>query len=135
VTERYSAVSFPGIIEICGLIFLWLVVMLRAVPSIQHREQRTIWAALLLCASAMSLEITPVYELVTHLAGRDLLGSSRDIVTDIVGLFAAAAIFGFVLGVVGRGRYSRLTYCIALVVTAVLLLMSMARLMYPLVAG
>lgn len=78
--------------------------------------------ALLLCASAMSLEISPVYELATRLAGRDFLGSSRDIVTDIVGLFAAAAIFGFVLRIIGWGAYSRLTYCIVLVVTAVLLL-------------
>jgi hypothetical protein len=122
VTERYYAVSFPDFVEICGVVFLWLVVLLRAIPSVHHREQRTIWAALLLCASAMSLEITPVYELATSLAGRDLLGANRDIVTDIVGLFAAAAIFGFVLKIVGWGDYSRLTYGIALVVTAVLLL-------------
>jgi hypothetical protein len=122
VTERYYAASFPDFVEIFGVIFLWLVVLLRAIPSVHHREQRTIWVALLLCASAMSLEISPLYELATRLAGRDLLGSSRDIVTDIVGLFAAAAIFGFVLKIVGWGDYSRLTYCIALVVTAVLLL-------------
>jgi uncharacterized protein DUF6545 len=122
VTERYYAASFPGIVEICGLVFLWLVVALRAVQSIRDRDQRTVWAALLLAASAISLRITPVYELAARVAGHDLLGSSRDIVTDIVGLFAAAAIFGFVLRITGWVNYSRLTYCIALIVAVVLLL-------------
>lgn len=119
MTER-SAAAFPDIVEGLGVLFLWLVILIRAVPALRQRNQRTMWVAVLCGACAMSLRIAPVYGLATRLVGLDL-GANRDITADVIGLFAAAAIFAFVLNVVGRGKYSRVAYCIAVLVAAALL--------------
>lgn len=121
MTER-GAVSLADYVESLGVLFLWLVIVIRAVPALRQPNQRTMWTAVLLGACAMSLRIAPLYGLATRLTGQDLLGTSREIVADVIGLFAAAGIFAFVLNVVGKGKYARLTYGIALVVAAVLLL-------------
>lgn len=123
MTEREYGLAVPELIEIFCLTFLWLVVLVR-IPTIRGRNERTMWSALLLGATSMSLQITFTYELAVHLVGRDLLGINRDIVADVIGLFAAAAIFSFVLKVVGKDQYARLTYGAALVVTATLLLIN-----------
>lgn len=123
MTEREYGLAVPELIEIFCLTFLWLVVLVR-IPTIRGRNERTMWSALLLGATSMSLQITFIYELAVHLVGRDLLGINRDIVADVIGLFAAAAIFSFVLKVVGKDQYARLTYGAALVVTATLLLIN-----------
>lgn len=123
MTEREYGLAVPELIEIFCLAFLWLVVLVR-IPTIRGRNERTMWSALLLGATSMSLQITFTYELAVHLVGRDLLGVNRDIVADVIGLFAAAAIFSFVLKVVGKDQFARLTYGAALVVTATLLLIN-----------
>lgn len=123
MTEREYGLAVPELIEIFCLAFLWLVVLVR-IPTIRGRNERTMWSALLLGATSMSLQITFTYELAVHLVGRDFLGINRDIVADVIGLFAAAAIFSFVLKVVGKDQYARLTYGAALVVTAALLLIN-----------
>ena len=122
MTER-SAAAFPDIIEGIGVLFLWLVILIRAVPALRQRNQRTMWVAVLCCACAMTLRIGPVYGLATRLTGLDL-GVNRDITADVIGLFAAAAIFAFVLNVVGRGKYSRVAYCAAVLVAVALLLIN-----------
>ncbi|WP_457062259.1 MAB_1171c family putative transporter [Mycobacteroides abscessus] len=123
MTEREYGIYVPELIEIFSVAFLWLVVLLR-IPSVRQRDQRGLWLALLLGASAMSLQITTIYEFASRLIGRDLLGANRDIFADVIGLFAAAAIFSFVLNVVGKARYARLTYGAGLLVTTALLLIN-----------
>lgn len=123
MTEREYGLAVPELIEIFCVAFLWLVVLVR-IPTIRGRNERTMWSALLLGATSMSLQITFTYEFAVRLAGRDLLGINRDIVADVIGLFAAAAIFSFVLKVVGKDKYARLTYGAALMVTAALLLIN-----------
>jgi hypothetical protein len=122
VTER-SAASWPDIVEGIGVLVLWLVILIRAVPALRQRNQRTMWVAVLCGAAAMSLRITPVYGLATRLIGLDL-GANRDITADVIGVFAAAAIFAFVLNVVGRGEFSRVAYCIAVLVAVALLVIN-----------
>lgn len=122
MTER-SAAAFPDIVEAIGVIFLWLVILIRAVPALRQPTQRTMWVAVLCGASAMSLRITPVYERATRLTGIDL-GANRDIAADVIGLFAAAAIFAFVLNVVGKQQYSRFAYCAAALVAVALLVIN-----------
>ncbi|AKC38472.1 Uncharacterised protein [Mycolicibacterium phlei] len=123
MTEREYGISIPEFIEVLCVGFLWLVVLLR-IPSIRQQSQRSLWLALLLGASAMSVQITVIYEFATCLVGRDLLGANRDIFADVVGLFAAAAIFSFVLNVLGKATYARLTYGAAFLVATVLLLIN-----------
>lgn len=120
MTER-SAASLLDLYEGLGVLFLWFVIVIRAVPAVRQRNQRTMWLAVLCGAFAMSLRIAPVYGLATRMTGLSL-GEARDIIADVVGLFAAAAIFAFVLNVVGRGKYSSLAYGAAVVVAVVLIL-------------
>lgn len=123
MTEREYGLSVPELIEVFCVTFLWLVVLLR-IPSIRQPNQRSLWLALLLGATAMSLQITVIYEFATRLVGRDLPGINRDIIADVIGLFAAAAIFSFVLNVVGKSTYARLTYGAAFLVATVLMLIN-----------
>lgn len=122
MTER-SAAAWPDIVAGLGVLFLWLVIVIRAVPALRQPNQRTMWVAVLCGACAMSLRIGPVYALATKVTGLSL-GANRDIAADVIGLFAAAAIFTFVLNVVGRSGYSRLTYGSAVLVAAALLLIN-----------
>ena len=122
MTER-SAAAFPDIVEGIGVLFLWLVILIRAVPALRQPNQRTMWVAVLCGACAMSLRIAPVYGLFTRLTGLSL-GVNRDIAADVIGLFAAAAIFAFVLNVVGKSNYSHLTYASAALVAVTLMLIN-----------
>lgn len=120
MTER-SAAAWPDIIEGIGVLFLWIVIVIRAGPALRQPNQRTMWVAVLCGAVAMSLRIGPVYSRAVQATGISL-GDYRDITADVIGLVAAAAIFAFVLNVVGRHRYSRLAYASAVIVAATLLL-------------
>ncbi|MFD0266115.1 MAB_1171c family putative transporter [Streptomyces sp. NPDC127106] len=116
MTDRHEGaiVAF----EVFGVGAMVLVTLLRAPAALRSSEQRALWLAVALASVAMSLQIAQ-----TRSVGERLPAGPHGVLllTELIGMFAATAVSGFVLRLAGRARLAVASYAAAVCLALLLL--------------
>ncbi|ONI88609.1 hypothetical protein ALI144C_06120 [Actinosynnema sp. ALI-1.44] len=116
MTDR-DPISLLAPLETVAVTLMWLIMVLRAPGAIRSGRQRSLWLAVGLAATAMTLQLDAVSAAAERLFGPTHL---IDLGREIIGLCAATAVFTFVITVTGRRAYARFSIGLAVVLAAVL---------------
>ncbi|MFI0909824.1 MAB_1171c family putative transporter [Streptomyces abikoensis] len=108
-------------LETAGVACMWLAVALRAPTVIRSHEQRPLWLAVLGAATAVTLHLQWVNDLVFLVTGPTHLTA---LARNLFGVLTSAAVLDFVFLAV-RGRHTYALYRLAIVVMAVLIFLDM----------